>query len=93
VGPHGLVADRNGNIWFTANFAGYIGKLEPGSGKILEYKLPDPNARDPHTPLFGQDGILWFTVQSGNMIGRLDPRQDRSSWRLCLAQAPIRTAW
>jgi virginiamycin B lyase len=79
VGPHGLVADRNGNIWFTANFAGYIGKLEPGSGKILEYKLPDSNARDPHTPLFDQDGVLWFTVQSGNMIGRLIPRQDRSS--------------
>ena len=24
-GPHGLVADRAGNIWFTANFKGYMG--------------------------------------------------------------------
>src|SRR5215469_13853108 len=24
AGPHGLVADREGNIWFTANFGGYI---------------------------------------------------------------------
>src|ERR1700730_18152270 len=28
-GPHGLVSDGNGNIWFTANFKGYIGKLRP----------------------------------------------------------------
>ena len=73
-GPHGLVADRDGNIWFTANFAGYIGKLDPGTGKVTEYRLPDPAARDPHTPLFDQSGILWFTVQGGNMIGRLDPK-------------------
>jgi virginiamycin B lyase len=62
-GPHGLVADRDGNIWFTANFAGYIGKLDPSTGKIAEYRLPSPAARDPHTPLFDQSGILWFTVQ------------------------------
>jgi acetyl esterase/lipase len=23
-GPHGLVSDANGNIWFTANFKGYV---------------------------------------------------------------------
>src|SRR6266404_6345138 len=28
-GPHGLVADSNGNIWFTGNGKGYIGKLDP----------------------------------------------------------------
>jgi virginiamycin B lyase len=73
-GPHGLVADRDGNIWFTANFAGYIGKLDPSTGRIAEYRLPDPTARDPHTPLFDQNGVLWFTAQSANMIGRLDPK-------------------
>jgi virginiamycin B lyase len=31
-GPHSLVADRAGNIWFTANFKGYIGKLGPRTG-------------------------------------------------------------
>ena len=36
--------------------------------------MPDPAARDPHTPLFDKDGILWFTLQNANMIGRLDPK-------------------
>lgn len=72
-GPHGLAADVAGNIWFTANYAGYIGKLDPKTGAMTEYKMPDPAARDPHTPVFDQKGVLWFTVQGGNFVGRLTP--------------------
>ena len=64
-GPHGLVADRAGNIWFTANYAAYVGKLDPSSGEITDYKMPDPTARDPHTPVFDASGTLWFTVFTG----------------------------
>jgi streptogramin lyase len=71
---NGLVDDKDGHIWFTANFAGYIGELDAKTGAVKEYPLPDPAARDPHTLLFDNDGILWFTVQNANMIGRLDPR-------------------
>jgi virginiamycin B lyase len=73
-GPHGLTADAAGNIWFTANSAAYIGKLDPKSGDIRVYRMPDPRARDPHTPIFDRRGVLWFTVQGANMIGRLIPR-------------------
>jgi virginiamycin B lyase len=72
-GPHGLAADKEGNIWFTANYKAYIGKLDPRTGEVTEYPMPDPAARDPHTPIFDQKGILWFTVQAGNFVGRLDP--------------------
>jgi virginiamycin B lyase len=72
-GPHGLVADKDGNIWFTANSKGYIGKLNPKTGDTTEYKLP-PSTRDPHTPIFDQKGILWFTAQNSNIVGRLDPK-------------------
>ena len=73
-GPHGLAADQEGNIWFTGNFAGYIGKLDPRTGAIIEYRLP-VEARDPHTPVFDQAGTLWFTVQGADMIGRLVPNK------------------
>ncbi len=55
-GPHGLAADKDGNIWFTASFQGYIGRLDPKTGTIIEYHLPDPAARDPHTPVFDRTG-------------------------------------
>jgi len=73
-GPHGLVADSDGNIWYTANTAGAIAKLDPKTGQVSEFKMPDPAARDPHTPIFAQDGTLWFTVQSGSFVGKLDPK-------------------
>ena len=47
-GPHGLVADQDGNIWFTANFAGYIGKLDPNTGKITEYRAARRRSRPAH---------------------------------------------
>src|SRR4029077_7388927 len=72
--PHGLVEDKDGNIWITANFRGLIGKLAPTTGEVTEYKLPDPAAKDPHTLVFDHDGILWFSVQQANIVGRLDPK-------------------
>ena len=47
-GPHGLLDDKDGNIWYTGN-AGLIGKLDPKTGDVTEYPMPDPQARDPHT--------------------------------------------
>jgi virginiamycin B lyase len=44
------------------------------TGTIIEYHLPDPAARDPHTPVFDRTGVLWFTVQGANMVGRLVPQ-------------------
>jgi virginiamycin B lyase len=73
-GPHGLTADKEGNIWFTANYQGYIGRLNPQTGEVSEYPMLDPKARDPHSLVFDRKGILWFTVQTGNFVGRLDPR-------------------
>ena len=73
-GPHGLQADKDGNIWYTGNAAGLIGKVDPKTGKVTEYKMPNPKARDPHTIAFLRDGRIFFTVQAGNFIGTLDPK-------------------
>jgi len=68
--PHGLAEDKAGNVWFTGNNTALIGKLDPATGIVTEYPMPDPNAKDPHTLNFDQSGILWFTVQQANMVGR-----------------------
>lgn len=85
-GPHGLVADGDGNIWFTANFG--VGKLDPRTGKVTEYKMPSEKADDPHTAAFDGHGNLWFTVQGGNMVGRLDPK----TGKIVLKEAPTESA-
>ncbi len=72
--PHSIIADSSGDIWYTGNGNGTVGKLDPDSGEITVYPMPDPSARDPHTPYFADDGMLWFTLQGSNMIGRLNPQ-------------------
>jgi virginiamycin B lyase len=83
-GPHGITSDAEGNIWYTGNTAAHIGKLDAKTGKVTEYKMPDPAARDPHTLIFDKQGTLWFTVQGGNFVGKLDPK----SGAVTLAKAP-----
>ena len=58
----------------TGNSKGLVGKLNPKTGEVTEYPMPDPAARDPHTPLFDKNGLLWFTLQQANMVGTLEPR-------------------
>jgi virginiamycin B lyase len=75
-GPHGLAADNDGNVWFTANSGAYVGRLDPKTGEVKQWMMPDPKARDPHTPIFDKRGILYFTLQGANMVGRIDPNSE-----------------
>ena len=68
--PHGLIVDKQGQVFYTGNGNGTIGKLDPATGKVVEYKAPSGGS--PHTLIQGPDGIIWFTVQNGR-IGKLDP--------------------
>jgi len=68
--PHGLIVDKQGQVFYTGNGNGTIGKLDPATGKVIEYKAPSGGS--PHTLIQGPDGIIWFTVQNGR-IGKLDP--------------------
>jgi virginiamycin B lyase len=71
-GAHDMVDDSAGNIWFTAPT--YIGALDPKTGDVREYRMPDSKAQSLHEPIFDQKGILWFTMSRGDMVGRLDPK-------------------
>jgi virginiamycin B lyase len=68
------VADKDGNIWFTANFKAYIGKLDPRTGDITQFPMPDPKAEDPHRLTFDRDGNLFFTTEESNFVGKLGPK-------------------
>lgn len=71
--PHSVTLDKNLTPWFLGNKNGTVGYLEPESGTFKVFRMPDANARDPHTGEFDPQGIFWFTLQHSNMIGRLDP--------------------
>ena len=71
--PHSVTPDADGYMWYLGNRNGTVGKLDPSTGEIVEYPMPDPDARDPHTGEFDQSGRFWFTLQHSNRVGRLNP--------------------
>ena len=71
TGPHNLIVDKNGFVWYSGNLAAHIGRLDPKDGSIKKFPMPDPEVRDPHTLIFDRNGDIWFTAQGGNAIGKL----------------------
>ena len=64
--------DAKGIPWYTGNKNGSVGKVDPATGKVTVYKMPDPAGIHAHL-VFDKQGIAWFTLQNSNMVGRLDP--------------------
>ena len=57
--PGDIAAGPDGNLWFTENLVGKIGKISP-SGTFTEYPIPSVNPH-PYAIAAGPDGNLWFT--------------------------------
>jgi virginiamycin B lyase len=88
TGPHNLIVDKKGFVWYTGNLASHIGRLDPKDGSIKKFPMPDPMVRDPHTQVFDKNGDIWFTAQGGNAIGFLKV----SSGQVRLIKVPTENA-
>ena len=83
--PWGTAVDSSGNVWFAepgCDFAptcqsnppsGQIGKLNPKSGAVTFYTLPDIPGNQPIFLAFDSSGKLWFTTPNNSMIGEFNP--------------------
>jgi len=72
--PHGVLVDKHGIVWTTGNGNGTIGRLDPATGNITEFKTPSGGG-GPHTLVITDDGsTIWFTMQSGNKVASLDTK-------------------
>src|SRR5206468_2300322 len=70
--PHDPLATADGAIWYTGQFANVLGRLDPKTGQIKEYRLT-PNA-GPHGLTADKDGNIWYTANFGSRVGKLNPK-------------------
>jgi virginiamycin B lyase len=70
--PHNIVIDPKGTPWYTGNRNNRLVKMDPETGKITTYMIPDSTVRDPHTMIFDQKGNAWFTAQRSAVVGHLN---------------------
>lgn len=74
--PHGITVSPEGIVWFSAMPYG-IGRIDPATGELQEFKAPDPteSARgSPHTIIVARDGKVWFTELTNGSITSFDPK-------------------
>jgi virginiamycin B lyase len=70
--PHDPLAARDGSIWWAAQLANKLGRVDPKTGAIREYTLKSAFT-GPHGLVEDKAGNIWFTGNLSGMIGKLDP--------------------
>jgi virginiamycin B lyase len=65
------VEAEGGAIWWAGQWGNLIGRIDPTTGEMTEYPLPD-NAM-PHSVLLDDAGNVWYTGNKNGTIGKLDP--------------------
>src|SRR6187455_1736492 len=68
--PHDVAPARDGSVWYTAQAAGKLGRLDPATGDVTEVDLGEGSA--PHGVIVGPDGAAWVTDGGRNAIVRVD---------------------
>lgn len=70
--PHTMTFDRNGDIWFTAQFTNFVGRLETKTGKVRLLVPSTKNSR-PYGIVIDPSGRPWFDEFGTNKIASIDP--------------------
>jgi virginiamycin B lyase len=61
----------DGTIWWAGMFANLVGRLNPATGEMREFKLPEGSS--PHSIAADAAGAIWYTGNGNGTVGRLDP--------------------
>ncbi len=77
IEPHDVIVDKAGYAWYTNFGEENIGRLDPKTGRVTEYPLPELKPGWPQGSLglhADKDGNLWIGMMYQGAIGRLDPK-------------------
>ena len=79
--PHDTAVDAQGNIWYSDFTSQFIGKLDPRTGKAVEYPVPlartGPYAQGGLQIAFDREGRVYFGNMSQMQIVRFDPKTEK----------------
>jgi virginiamycin B lyase len=107
--PHDAVLDNKGMIWYNDFREPVIGRLDPKTGEMKEWRMPPLQPDFPQGTLsiqFNRDGYLWIPRFRQGGYTRFDPRTEKfQTWLVPpeynnshaiqpqVAAAPDGTAW
>jgi streptogramin lyase len=72
--PWAAHPDKDGKFWAAYyGRANKIARLDPDTGKIDEFPVPNVGTAAIHSAMAGPDGTVWLTEQGSNKLGKWDP--------------------
>jgi virginiamycin B lyase len=79
--PHDAAIDAQGNVWYSDFNSQFVGKLDPRTGKVVEYPVPLSRmgtiAQGGLQIAFDREGRVYFGNMSQMQIVRLDPKTEK----------------
>jgi virginiamycin B lyase len=76
--PWSAHPDKDGKFWIPYyGRANRIGELDPVSGEVKEYPVPNQGTAAIHSAVPAPDGNVWLTEQGSNKLGKWDPKTQK----------------
>jgi virginiamycin B lyase len=73
--PWSAAPDKDGNLWVPYRFlANKIARLNPNTGEVNEFTLPNKHIAGIHTAVPAPDGTVWLNEIRPDKIAEWDPR-------------------
>lgn len=90
--PHDVVVDANGTAWYTDFGAQVLGRLDPATGNIKEYRMPILRPDVPESSLdvrVAPDGAIWVAMMYQAAVARFDPKTETfRTWSIPKKNSP-----
>jgi streptogramin lyase len=77
VATHDVSGDSKGNIWYSTHRSSYIGRLDPRTGAVEEFRVPPPAPGalpGTHWIYVDRNDMVWGSENWAHNIWRLDPK-------------------
>ncbi|MCI0399794.1 MAG: lyase [Gammaproteobacteria bacterium] len=76
--PRRITATSDGAIWYVDYAEGYLGRMDPGMGKVKEWQVPGGSNAGPYGMTVDDRDRLWFveTGRSPNRLVGFDPNKE-----------------
>jgi len=79
--PHDAAIDAQGTVWYSDFDSQFLGKLDPKTGKVVEYPVPlartGPLAQGGLQIAFDKEGRVYFGNMSQMQVVRFDPKTEK----------------
>src|SRR5499427_3032527 len=80
IQPHDVMLDRAGNVWYSDFGQMFLGKLDPKTGKVIQYPIPVVKPGWPEGTLdleFDKDDNPWVGVMYQSAIAKFDKKTEK----------------